>query len=129
MHVTGIIKAKGLSIVLLIINRRHNNVLFLLYLFKISYLKENRLKNSATELLTWPSNKVWCASVVYFSSTARSNGEHNLTRKMVGSEKWKGGRARNTDLSKWEVQVYVYSNNKMHSWKEKSTSPRTGSSL
>lgn len=34
MHVTGIIKAKGLSIVLLNSNKRHNKVLFLLFVFK-----------------------------------------------------------------------------------------------
>lgn len=34
MHVTGIIKAKGLSIVLLNINKRHCEVLFLLFVFK-----------------------------------------------------------------------------------------------
>lgn len=34
MHVTGIIKAKGLSIVLLNINKKHGEVLFLLFIFK-----------------------------------------------------------------------------------------------
>lgn len=34
MHVTGIIKAKGLSIVLLNTSKRHCEVLFLLFVFK-----------------------------------------------------------------------------------------------
>lgn len=34
MHVTGIIKAKSLSIVLLNINKKHGEVLFLLFIFK-----------------------------------------------------------------------------------------------
>lgn len=67
MHVTGIIKAKGLSIVLLNINKKHGEVLFLLFIFKRATWKRMDWKNSATELLPWPSYKVWCASVVYFS--------------------------------------------------------------
>lgn len=66
MHVPGIIKAKGLSIVLLNINKRHSKVSFL-FVFKQATWKRMDWKNSAIELLPWPSYTVWCSSEVYFS--------------------------------------------------------------
>lgn len=40
-------------------------------------------------------------------------------KKNGGQREIKGGRAGNIDLSKWEMQVYVHFNNKMHSWRGK----------
>lgn len=107
MHVTGIIKAKGLSIVLLNNHKRHCKILFLLFVLKQATWKRMDWKNSATELLPCPSYKVWCASVVYFSSAA-----HPTMGKANWQEKWpavgkKRGMGGSIDFSQWRMLVYI----------------------